>query len=272
MEVVAVSFATDSDYDDDLGHGYIRRPISVAELFEREGYRPAMRSKATKRALSGVAAGAVLALGAVVGSLLLNHGGTTTAGDTLASGGIGQSGGDIVLAETSPQATTIPTTGATHVNPTTSGTSGTTATSGTSRTTLVPVGGSLTTATGGTQRGTSTGNQGPGNHSPVAPSTSSGTNGGVVTSPTTGTATSTTTNPPATTSTPTTGTTTTTPTAPSTSTTPTSGAPTTTTGTPTTGSGSTTTTPTTSSGDGGLLGSVTGTLGDVTSPVFNWFG
>ena len=89
-----MSSATNGDYDDDLGHGYLRRPISVAQLLEREGYRPAARSRATRRALTGVAAGAVLALGAVVGTLLLNHASGNSAGDTLASGA---NIGDVVL-------------------------------------------------------------------------------------------------------------------------------------------------------------------------------
>ncbi|HEX5119452.1 MAG TPA: hypothetical protein VFW65_30040 [Pseudonocardiaceae bacterium] len=87
---------TDGDTED-LGTGYLRRPISVAQLLEREGYRPTVRSRTARRALSGVAAGAVLTLGAVVGSLFLNHGQRTT-GD-LAAAGMAQSGGDIVLAE-----------------------------------------------------------------------------------------------------------------------------------------------------------------------------
>jgi hypothetical protein len=256
MEVVAVSFATDGDYDDDLGHGYIRRPISVAELFEREGYRPAQRSKATKRALSGVAAGAVLALGAVVGSLLLNHGGTTTAGDTLASGGIGQSGGDIVLAETGPQSSTTAPSSASHTNPVTQG-----ATAGATRTTTVRTSGSRVVT--GTQRVGSVGNKGSGNHSPVSASSTTGTGGPVAS--TTSTTGATATNPTTGQSTPTTGTTTTT--TPTGSSSPTTG--TTTTTPPSTGSSAPTTT---TSGNGGLVGSVTGVLGDVTQPVFNWFG
>jgi hypothetical protein len=92
-----VNSATDGDTDY-LAVEYLRRPISVAELLEREGYTPAGR-RAARRALSGVTAGAVLALGAVVGTLFFH--GERTAGDSLASGGLAQSGGDIVLAETS---------------------------------------------------------------------------------------------------------------------------------------------------------------------------
>lgn len=91
--------ATDRDYDLEAT---VRHPISVAQLLEREGFRPTERSRAARRALSGVTAGAVLALGAVVSTLFLNHGTRTTSGDTLASGA--QSGGDIVLAESSPSA------------------------------------------------------------------------------------------------------------------------------------------------------------------------
>jgi len=105
MEVVPVSSATNGDYDDDLGHGYLRRPISVAQLLEREGYRPAARSRATRRALTGVAAGAVLALGAVVGTLLLNHASGNTAGDTLASGA---NIGDVMLSNGNHQQAIAP--------------------------------------------------------------------------------------------------------------------------------------------------------------------
>src|SRR5882724_5585530 len=99
MEVVPVSSATNGDYDDDLGHGYIRRPISVAQLLEREGYRPAARSRATRRALTGVAAGAV------VGSLLLNHASGNSAGDTLAAG---SNIGDVMLSNGNHQQAVAP--------------------------------------------------------------------------------------------------------------------------------------------------------------------
>lgn len=107
---------TDGDTED-LGTGYLRRPISVAQLLEREGYRPTVRSRRARRALSGVAAGAVLTLGAVVGSLFLNHGQRTT-GD-LAASGMAQSGGDIVLAESNTPPGSAPTA-ATHATAVTS--------------------------------------------------------------------------------------------------------------------------------------------------------
>ncbi len=98
-----MSFTTDSDSTEDFGIPF-RRPISVAQLLEREGFRPADRTRATRRALTGVAAGAVLTVGAVVGSLFLNHG-QTAPRDTLASGS--QSGGDIVLSEGNQQGTIV---------------------------------------------------------------------------------------------------------------------------------------------------------------------
>lgn len=235
-----MSLATGSNYDDDLGHGYIRRPISVAQLMEREGYRPAARSRATRRALTGVAAGAVLALGAVVGSLLLNHTTGNTAGDTLAAG----SSADIVLgghqqaAAVSPQAATqngtkaISNVGKTPVAPN----PGRVVTGQPVRTVTTPATGSTQSQPGGTAQTPAPA------QSPVTPQ--SGT--------------STPTNP--------------TPTA------PTGAKPTTTAPTVSGGpSGGGTPVPSSSSSsNGGLLGAVTGTLtgtlNSVTQPVFTWFG
>jgi hypothetical protein len=241
-----VSFATDSEYDD-LGHGYVRRPISVAQLLEREGYRPAARSSATRRALTGVAAGAVLALGAVVGSLLLNHGATATTGDTLAAGavngGIGQSGNTATVPQSG--STTIGT--AAQTQPTTN--TGTAATVNTA-----PKAASSGTQTGTTRSGgtmTPTHTQ-PQTQQPATQSASAKP----VTTPVT----------PATQSAPTGTTAATTPT-----TTMAAGTPASTT---------TTTAPTkTNSGGssspgllGSLTGTLTGTLDAVTQPVFTWFG
>lgn len=255
MEVVPVSLATGGNYDDDdLGHGYIRRPISVAQLMEREGYRPAARSKATRRALTGVAAGAVLTLGAVVGTLLLNHATGNSAGDTLASG----SNADIVLGGHHPAAAVSP--GATNKSVIQNGT---TAISNTGQTQTAPNPGRV--AAGQPVRTVTTPSTGsaksqPGSSAkaPVAP-----------VAPQSGTSTPTSSTTPAA---PTTGSTTSPTAVTPTSTTPANG------GTPTasapapTGSASSGT----PSNNGGLLGVVTGTLSgtlnSVTQPVFNWFG
>jgi len=233
-----VSLATEGDYGDDLGHGYIRRPISVAQLLEREGYRPAARSRATRRALTGVAAGAVLALGAVVGSLLLNHAGNNTAGDTLASG---SGGNEIVLGNHQPAVSTYPKNVAQQQI-------------GTSASTTTP---QAVTTPSTTQAQTH----------PQAPAARPVVNNPVVPqsstrSATTTPATSTTQSAPTstTTTTPATGT-------PSTNA-PVQPAPPATSTTPSNGNGN--------SNNGGLLGAVTGTLtgtlNSVTQPVFNWFG
>ncbi len=234
-----MSLATDGDYDDDLGHGYLRRPISVTELLEREGYRPAARSRATRRALTGVAAGAVLALGAVVGSLLLNHATGSTAGDTLASG----SSGDIVLNHGHSPAVVAP---AAKSQPATNGTT--------------------TSSNSAQPKVTQGGGRGVSSHPVVVvpvqkPVTAPVTTQSTQSAPTAPTSTSTlSSTAPATGGTPSTSTSTT---APATST------PATSTTSPSTGTSS-------STSNGGLLGAVTGTLtgtlDSVTQPVFNWFG
>lgn len=235
-----MGLATGGDYDDDLGHGYIRRPISVAQLLEREGFSPSSRSKATRRALTGVAAGAVLALGAVVGSLFLNHGATTT-GDTLASG---QSGGDIVLAESGNH---LQSTNPASVP------SQSLATAPASTPNVVAQTAPLTKAAQRTT--TSSHNDGTISGS-WTPSTSAGTKAAA---PSTQSA------APVTTQS-----------APATQSAPSSGAstPATTTAPPTTATNnsSANTQGTDSTSGGGLLGTVTGTLGDVTGSLFNWFG
>jgi hypothetical protein len=248
MEVVPVSLATDGNYDDDLGHGYIRRPISVAQLMEREGYRPAARSRATRRALTGVAAGAVLALGAVVGSLLLNHATGNTAGDTLASG----SSADIVVGGHGHQQVAVVSPQATNQAATQNGTR---AISNIGQPQIAPNPGRVATgqpvrtvttpATGSTQSQPGGAAQAPPVQAPAPVTPQSGTS---------------------------------TPTSP-TSTTPTSTTPAT--GAPTASKPSTGATPAPASGgssssSGGLLGAVTGTLtgtlSSVTQPVFSWFG
>jgi hypothetical protein len=239
MEVVPVSVVTNGDYDDDLGHGYLRRPISVAQLLEREGYRPAARSRATRRALTGVAAGAVLALGAVVGSLLLNHASGNTAGDTLASG---SNVGDVMLSNGSHQQVVAP-----KALPA-GGQVGDAAVANTTQPQIVQKGGQAATkpvtkvATPPARANVLT--PATTNSTQSTPVTSGSASTAPVTSATSSSATpSTTANPP-------------TSTAPATA-------------TPSTGSSS-------SSGGGGLLGTVTGTLAgtlnSVTQPVFNWFG
>jgi hypothetical protein len=243
MEVVPVSSATNGDYDDDdLGHGYIRRPISVAQLLEREGYRPAARSRATRRALTGVAAGAVLALGAVVGSLLLNHASGNSAGNQLASGA---KIGDVMLSNGVHQQALAPAANSQPAG----GVVGDAAVANTTQPQIVQNGGQP--ATKPVTRAATT----PAGANVFSPATTNTTQS---TPATTNTNTSTPVPPAMSSSKPTTPTTTA---APPTSTAPAKPAP-------TTGSSS--------SGGGGLLGTVTGTLAgtlnSVTQPVFGWFG
>jgi hypothetical protein len=241
MEVVPVSSATNGDYDDDLGHGYIRRPISVAQLLEREGYRPAARSRATRRALTGVAAGAVLALGAVVGSLLLNHASGNSAGDTLASGA---NIGDVMLSNGSHQQAAITPAPQAHA---TGGQVGDAAVANTTQPQIVQNGGQA--ATKPVNRAATT----PANPNLVTPATTNTTQSTLAT-------TNTNTSTPVTPATSSGTTTPATSTAPPPSTKPATPAPAT----------------SSSSGGGGLLGTVTGTLAgtlnSVTQPVFSWFG
>ncbi|HEX5402443.1 MAG TPA: hypothetical protein VFX16_09095 [Pseudonocardiaceae bacterium] len=218
-------------------------------MLEREGFRPTERSRAARRALSGVTAGAVLALGAVVSTLFLNHGTQTTSGDTLASGA--QSGGDIVLAESSPTAS------ATVVR-----TAVATAGSHLPAKATVPDVRTMTP-----RKATAPGNSG---HvrvrqkrasTPATTAPASQTQGTTRSAPTTtpaapATTTDTTSNSTASTL----PTTTASPTTQSTTTPP---ATTTRTAPPTT---------TSAADGGGLLNTVTGALNGITQPVFNWFG
>lgn len=212
---------------------------------EREGYQPATRSRGTRRALTGVAAGAVLALGAVVGSLLLNHGTATTTGGTLASGS--QSGGDIVLAETGSPSSSTPV----QSTPQAAQPANTGATANVTHTGTVVRSGSTGNATGG---GTTTYTH----QSTAVPARPAGGTASTTPASKTGTGTA---SAPAATSTPATSTSTpTTQSAPATS-------------TATSGNSAATSTPsTTTSSNGGLLGTVTGTLSNVTNPLFAWFG
>ncbi|HEX3590877.1 MAG TPA: hypothetical protein VHV74_14695 [Pseudonocardiaceae bacterium] len=259
--------ATDGDTDY-LAVEYLRRPISVAELLEREGYTPAGR-RAARRALCGVTAGAVLALGAVVGTLFFH--GERTAGDSLASGGLAQSGGDIVLAETSsgPAAATPRQVVAPKVAPAPK------MAKAAPKAGLVPGSRVGRDDISWGQGGTGPVGAAPGGSAPVAPAPQ-GTAGAMAPSTTIDSATApaqpttqslqsqpaTTTTPPPTDN----GTASTPPTDTST--------PPTDTSVPSTTDAPATTTPAappTTTGHG-LVGGLAGALGNVTSPVFSWFG
>lgn len=242
-----MGFVTDGDTED-FGTVHLRRPISVAQLLEREGYRPAIRSSAARRALSGVAAGAVLSLGAVVGSLFLNHGDRTT-GD-IAAAGLAQSGGDIVLAESNTSTGSAPAAASaaatdSHVRhhqpaPNTTKTQPTHSTH--PKTTHQARPANTATTNTATTRTTATTRSAP-------TATTQSLSNTVTTAPA---ATQPTTQQPTTTQ-------------------PSTTQPTTT--QPTTTDQSTTQPPTTTQqGNGGVLGDVGQVLGNVTQPVFNWFG
>lgn len=224
-----MSFATDGDTDE-LAPGYLRRPISVAQLLEREGYQP-VRSRTARRALSGVAAGAVLTLGAVVGSLFL---GQRTTGD-LESAGLAQSGGDIVLSETNTPAGHAPSRPA-ATTPTTSHT----------RTVHQPAATPVTHHSSPTTTHRTTTTTQPATTTTQSPAKAT-------TQPTQHTATTQSTTQPTTTT-------------PTTTTQPTTTEPTAQPTTP-----PTTPPSTTHPGNGGLLGGVGQILGGVTQPVFDWF-
>lgn len=257
--------ATDGDTDY-LAVEYLRRPISVAELLEREGYSPAGR-RAARRALSGVTAGAVLALGAVVGTLFFH--GERTAGDSLATGGLAQSGGDIVLAETSsgPAVATPHQVVAPNVTPAPK------MAKAAPKAGLVPGSRIGRDDISWGQGGTAPVGAAPGGSAPVT-SAPQGTAGAMAPSTTTAARQPTTESlqsQPATTSTatppPTDNSTASTPPT-DTSTPPTDTSVPTTTDAPATTSQ---TAPPTTTGNG-LVGGLAGALGNVTSPVFSWFG
>jgi hypothetical protein len=251
-----VNSATDRDYHlaSDL-EDTVRRPISVAQLLEREGFRPTERSRAAKRALSGVTAGAVLALGAVVSTLFLNHG-QTTSGDTLASGA--QSGGDIVLAESSPAAGAPVSAARTAV-----------ATAGSHLPAKITVPDVTTVAPAKAAVPDNSGHVRVQQNRATAPAkttpATSQTQAAMQSAPATTTPAAPATTPDTTSN----ATASTVPTAPLPPTTTTTAPPTTTTTPPP----ATTTPPAPSTTtDSGLLGNVTGALDGVTQPVFNWFG
>lgn len=239
-----MSLATGGDFEELGAETTIRRPISVAQLMEREGFRPTARSRATKRALSGVAAGAVLALGAVVGSLFLNHSTTTTA-DAIESG---HSGGDIVLAESGqqPAQAKAPVQSLSTTTPSAPQDQQRSAPAQHSR---IVKGRNLGFDNSGTISG-----------SVAAPSNSAASGSPA---PTTQSAASSTQQAPATQS------------APSTQSAPATSASSDPSSAPSNGAGQPATSSSSSasaSNNGGLLGTVTGTLGDVTGSVFSWFG
>jgi hypothetical protein len=219
------------------------RPISVGELLRREGHQSESHDSQARRALGGVAVGAVLAFGAVVGGLVLHNAGATPSDMPAAGGGTAGGvgfNGSVPVASTgtigSNSPKIQPAANTTTVNPgiTTQrggapNNSGRALGGGAVGTTVDPTpdssfpgtSGTLPTSTGSTSTGTST----------STGSTSTGTSTG--------------TSKPGSTS---------------------SSSGTTTGSTPTsTGSNS-------GSGGGGLLGAVGSTLGSVTQPVFNWFG
>lgn len=224
----------DEDYNSDL-EDTVRRPISVAQLLEREGYQAAAREAMARRTLTGVAAGAVLVFSAVVGGLLLHPSGTG-ANNTLASGAQNgdfspPNGGAVPASSSSAPQSSAPTDTGSSVQPVAN----------------------LSTTTTPAPAPHNT-------HGTGAPSGSTGTRASTST-PTQGTATQPT-NPTSASSSPTTQSTT----APTSSTSSTSPANS---STSTNGSAS----PNTStSANGGLLGTVGNVVSGVTQPVFNWFG
>jgi hypothetical protein len=228
------------------------RPISVGELLRREGQQSESHDSQARRALGGVAVGAVLAFGAVVGGLVLHNAGATPSDMPVAGGGTaGGAGfnGSVPIASAgtigshAPQvrsaantSTTTPAStqrGTTPNGTTPVGAVGNSVAPTTDPQSFPSSSGTLPTTTGSASASTSTG------------STSTST-GSTTTPHTTGSGTSTTS--PSSTST---GSTTTT--------TSNSGG-----GGSSNGNGG--------NGGGGLLGTVGSTLGSVTQPVFNWFG
>ncbi|HJP80451.1 MAG TPA: hypothetical protein VJ914_39630 [Pseudonocardiaceae bacterium] len=225
------------------------RPISVGELLRREGQQSETHDSQARRALGGVAVGAVLAFGAVVGGLMIHNAGATPSDLPVAGGGAaGGAGfnGSVPIASTGtigsntpkvqPAANTTTTANSptTQRNSTTPSSVGTALGGGAARNNQVAQttdpsypssSGTLPTSTGSTSTGsTSTGTSTSGSTSTQKGSTNPGTSSA---------------NPGSSSSTPTTG---------------------------SNGGGS-------GSGDGGgLLGGLGSTLGSVTQPVFNWFG
>ncbi|HEY4454526.1 MAG TPA: hypothetical protein VGN81_09480 [Pseudonocardiaceae bacterium] len=231
------------------------RPISVGELLRREGQQSESHDSQARRALGGVAVGAVLAFGAVVGGLVLHNAGATPSDMPVAGGGTaGGAGfnGSVPIASTgtigshhSPQVqpaanTTATNPGTVQHNNTPNGANGNAlggaASNSVAQTTdpqsYPSSSGTLPSSTGSSSTSTTTGST---STSTGSTTTSHNSGGGS----TTGTSSS---NPSTSTG--------------STTTSANSGG----------GSGSG------SNGGGGLLGAVGSTLGSVTQPVFNWFG
>ena len=228
------------------------RPISVGELLRREGQQSESHDSQARRALGGVAVGAVLAFGAVVGGLVLHNAGATPTDMPVAGGGsAGGPGfnGSVPIASTgtigsrSPQVQPAANTSSS----TSASSAATTNPASTQHCTNVPVGGATSNSIAQTTDPQSY---------PSASGTLPTTTGSASTSTSTG-STSTSTG--------------------STSTSHGSGS---TTGTSSSTAGSTSTSTTTTTGSngggsgsgGGLLGGVGDALGSVTQPVFSWFG
>jgi hypothetical protein len=243
-EVVQVSSNThgewfDRDYDrygDDTPtdvHPVVQRPISVAALLKREGHDTPSQEGMTRRTLTGVAAGAVMVFSAAVGSLLLHHGDTPTG--TLA----GSANGDVLAADGTvagqPAAAQPSTQTSTHVASTPAAT---------------PKSVTIAPKTDTTHR--ATGNTAPVVSTPATTPTNGSTSGSTASTQSASTPSSST---PSSSS------------SSSSTSSNTGGSTSSSTPSSSSSSGSTTT-----SNNGGLVGTVTGVVGDVTAPVFSWFG
>lgn len=217
------------------------RSIPVGELLRREGHASVARAFDRRRGvLTGVAAGAVLAIGAAVGSLVIGH--SDSGANALASGASGAGA-------------LVPEDGAGAIAASTGGSS---AQAGPQQQQVTPNVAPMAQVTprAATPRAPQA------NHQPVRTGAAPG-------APTAATSTTRSAQPststPPSASSPGTGTTSAPPSTSSSSSPSSSSTPST--------PPSTTTPPSSGSGnDGGLLGTVGGVLGGVTQPVFNWFG
>ena len=232
-----------------FGGSMDERPISVGELLRREGHQSESHDSQARRALGGVAVGAVLAFGAVVGGLVLHNAGATPSDMPVAGGGTaGGAGfnGSVPVASTgtigshSPQV--LPAANTTATNP------------GTVQHGTTPNGGSNGNALGGAASNSVAQTTDPQSY-PSSSGTLPTTTGSSSTSTSTGSSSTST------------GSTTTSHGSGSTTGTSSSNPGSTSTGTTTTGTNSGG-----GNGGGGLLGAVGSTLGSVTQPVFSWFG
>jgi hypothetical protein len=235
-------------------HRAVQRPISVAQLLKREGHDTPTQQGMTRRTLTGVAAGAVMVFSAAVGSLLLHHGDATTGNVAAGSGSGDVLAADGTVTSSAPGTSAQPSTQATTHTLTLPGSPGATTSQSTADRAkhLAPAAPATTPDPAATDSGTatSTGTTAP---STTQSSTQSSSTGSTDTGASTSTTTTTANHTP--TSTPSTSTGSTAPTTTSSS-----------------GGSSSTTPPTTTSSSGGVVGTVTGVLGDVTAPVFSWFG